>query len=58
MSINFYRIMKGILWYLVKPKDEEMYQRLGESQRKRRQKPDFKFYQLPKLFFVSSAVII
>ena len=25
MSINFYRIMKGILWYLVKPKDEEMY---------------------------------
>lgn len=35
---------------MVKPKDEEMYQRLGESQRERRQKPDFKFYQLPKLF--------
>lgn len=25
MSINFYRIMKGILWYLVKPKDEETH---------------------------------
>lgn len=37
---------------MVKPKDEEMYQRLGESQRERRQKPDFKFYQLPKLFCI------